>query len=271
MTKIMLDTSIEKDEGLLHQFMKKIIWYNLTLDTEYPLHFYYKNEFSSNFEDQRGRRSDEESLKFKKVKPYMEYETYLNGYKIKPDISFFDENGNLDTVIECIVTARPRYEKYLAYMESNINVIFIDDETPLHCFRKESSIPCKLLVKKDFSKERRFKIFFENFSKISLSNHMKLNTKYIGHFKNDSENYFLFDIGRTGYPKFFSSTNFTYGKFQKSNSKKIPLFLKHYLNKYNKTDSKFMKYIDRFNDYSAGTGFYLTRMVARDIEYWEYN
>jgi len=225
MTKIMLDTSIEKDEGILHQFMKKIVWYNLTLDTEYPLHFYYKNKFSSNVLDQQGRRSDEESLKFKNVNAFMEYETYLNNYKIKPDISLFDENGNLDTVIECIVTSRPRYEKYLAYMESNINVIFIDDETSLHCFRKESYIPCKLLVKKDMCKEERFKIFFENFSKISLSNHMKLNTKYIGHFKNDPENYFLFDIGRSGYPRFFSSTNFTYGKFQKSNSKKIPLFL----------------------------------------------
>lgn len=270
MTKIMLDTSIENDEGILHQFMKKIIWYNLKLDTKYPLHFYYQNKFSSNLEDQQGRRSDEESLKFKNVDPFMEYETSLNGYQIKPDISIFDENGNLDTVIECIITARPRYEKYLAYMESNLNVIFIDDETPLHCFKKESSIPCKLLVKKDINKKQRFKIFFENFSKISLSNHMKLNTKYIGHFKNDSENYFLFDIKGSGYPRFFSSTNFTYGKFQKSNSKKIPLFLKYYLNNFNKINPKFIKYVDRFNDYTSNRSNVKT-IVPREIEYWEYN
>ncbi len=66
----MLDTSIEKDEGILHQFMKKIIWYNLKLDTEYPLHFYYRNKFHPYLE-----RSDEESLKFKNVDPFMEYET----------------------------------------------------------------------------------------------------------------------------------------------------------------------------------------------------
>jgi hypothetical protein len=256
MTKIMLDTSIEKDEGILHQFMKKVIWYNLSLDTEYPLNFYYKDMF--------GR----ENLSFKNITPYMEYETFLSGYKVKPDISIFDENGNLDTVIECIITARPRYEKYLAYIESNINVIFIDDKIPLYSFKKESSIECKLLVKKNITEKQRFKILFEEFSKINLGKHMKENTKYIGHFKNDSENYFLFNITRSGYPRFFNTTNFSYGKFQKSNSKKIPLFLKSYLNKYNKINPKFMTYVDKFNDYTSTRGGVRT-IVPREIEYWD--
>ena len=91
MTIIQLDTSIKNDEGIVHQFMKKSLWYNIT-EREYGNVFWNKSE----------RFNVDNRLRLENKKAYLELEIKLNGNTIIPDISVFDDKGNIETVIECI-------------------------------------------------------------------------------------------------------------------------------------------------------------------------
>lgn len=215
-----LDTSIN-DEGIIHQFMKKSIWYNIT-KKKYGNMFWKKLETFSVFE---------KKLELKNKKAYLEYKIKLNNETIIPDISVFDNDGNLETIIECIDTSRPNLIKYECYMNSNINVIFLNTDSKIKGFGG-GFIDCDLIVLKDDLEKDRFLTLLKHFAKLTYD--WAEQYKYIGKFENDNT-YFLFSNNKSGI-MFFSSTRYSYGSFSKSNSKKIPILLKQFVEKFKKDD-----------------------------------
>ena len=104
MTIIQLDTSIKNDEGVVHQFMKKILWYNIT-----------KKKGGHKFHKTLDELGYNNSLKLENKKAYIKLEIKLDDQIIIPDISVFDDEGNIETVIECIDTSRPSLKKYVCF------------------------------------------------------------------------------------------------------------------------------------------------------------
>lgn len=228
MTIIQLDTSIKNDEGIVHQFMKKSLWYNIT-EREYGNVFWNKSE----------RFNVDNRLRLENKKAYLELEIKLNGNTIIPDISVFDDKGNIETVIECIDTSRPSLTKYECYINSNINVIFVNTDTKISGFGG-GYVDCELIILKENSEHYRFLTLLKHLAK--LTRDWTSGFKYIGKFEDD-DTYFLFGKnidgikGRTHNDiNFFISTMYTNGKFSKSNSKKIPVLLKQYVEKFKKDD-----------------------------------
>ena len=110
---------------------------------------------------------------------------------------------------------------------------------------------------------------FKHFSKLNYSSFYDY--KYIGKFEND-DTHFLFkkkpnDIG------FFNSTDVNQdGNFSKGNSKKIPIFLKEYLERFclNKpsrvVNTKFNSFVPN-EEYRRG----IRKPIYKKIIYWEMN
>lgn len=252
MTIIQLDTSIKNDEGIVHQFMKKSIWYNITKEKEGNV-FYIKSS---------------EHLRLKNKKAYLEYEIKLNNQKIIPDISIFDDEGNLETVIECIDTSRPSLTKYECYINSNINIIFINSETTMVKGFNGGYIQCELIVLKGTPNQFRYLALLKSFTKLTNRWNQGI-YRYIGKFEND-DTYFLFGIDKNKDIYFFTSTNYSYGTFSKSNSKKVPILLKDYVEKFLKNevirtiDYKGQLYVPR-EEYMMG----IRRYDRKKINYWD--
>ena len=242
--KMLIDFNT-KDEGPVHQFMKKYIWYKIK-----------HSEDGIIFTDVN---YGNKTLKLKKCDAYMEREIYLNGEKIIPDVLILDFNGKPKTVIEYIHTSRPSFKKYQCYINSNINVIFVDDKT---CFR---SLECghatpKIMITKDMFFNDRFKILFYDFVKLQDE------FKFIGKFEDD-DTYFIFNIDEKNNIRFMGSTSYSYGKFSRSNSKKIPIFLKQYLEIFNRDKKSFNKKLPlsvSSEEYYKGIRKYETKK----INYW---
>jgi hypothetical protein len=221
MTIIQLDTSIKNDEGVVHQFMKKSLWYNIT-KRKYGNVFWKKSE-KFNFDNR---------LKLENKKAYLELEIKLDNKTIIPDISVFDDKGNIETVIECIDTSRPSLTKYECYINSNINVIFVNTESKISGFGG-GYVDCDLIILKENPERYRFLTLLKHLAK--LTRDWTEGFKYIGKFQND-DTYFLFGKSREHGIRFFTSTMYTNGNFSKANSKKIPVLLKQYVEKYKKED-----------------------------------
>ena len=221
MTIIQLDTSIKNDEGVVHQFMKKSLWYNIT-KRKYGNVFWKKSE-KFNFDNR---------LKLENKKAYLELEIKLDNKTIIPDISVFDDEGNIETVIECIDTSRPSLTKYECYINSNINVIFVNTESKIGGFGG-GYVDCDLIILKENPERYRFLTLLKHLAK--LTRDWTEGFKYIGKFEND-DTYFLFGKSREHGIRFFNSTMYTNGNFSKANSKKIPVLLKQYVEKYKKED-----------------------------------
>ena len=221
MTIIQLDTSIKNDEGVVHQFMKKSLWYNIT-KRKYGNVFWKKSE-KFNFDNR---------LRLENKKAYLELEIKLDNKTIIPDISVFDDEGNIETVIECIDTSRPSLTKYECYINSNINVIFVNTESKIGGFGG-GYVDCDLIILKENPERYRFLTLLKHLAK--LTRDWTEGFKYIGKFEND-DTYFLFGKNKEYGVKFFNSTMYTNGNFSKSNSKKIPVLLKQYVEKYKKED-----------------------------------
>ena len=77
------------------------------------------------FDHQSRRAINFISLQCYKDKVFMEYEFFLNGLKVIPDVVLLDEKKNPETVIEIIYRGLPTAEKLIKYIESNLNVIFV--------------------------------------------------------------------------------------------------------------------------------------------------
>ena len=221
MTIIQLDTSIRNDEGVVHQFMKKSLWYNIT-KRKYGNVFWKKSE-KFNFDNR---------LRLENKKAYLELEIKLNNKTIIPDISVFDDEGNIETVIECIDTSRPSLTKYECYINSNINVIFVNTESKIGGFGG-GYVDCDLIILKENPERYRFLTLLKHLAK--LTRDWTEGFKYIGKFEND-DTYFLFGKNKEYGVRFFNSTMYTNGNFSKSNSKKIPVLLKQYVEKFKKDD-----------------------------------
>jgi hypothetical protein len=91
--KFILDTE-NKEEGIVHQFFKKYL-------------FYYYSE------------------KLKK-KTFLEYPNIFDGRRFIPDITIFNNEEKIETVIEIIDSSAPSYDKIISYINSDINVTFIN-------------------------------------------------------------------------------------------------------------------------------------------------
>jgi hypothetical protein len=253
MTIIQLDTSIKNDEGVVHQFMKKILWYNIT--KKKGGHYFSK-------------RSDQynNDLKLENKKAYIELEIKLDDQIIIPDISVFDDEGNIETVIECIDTSRPSLKKYECYINSNINVIFIDTTAKIERF-KGYMYDCDLIILKDNPFRYRFIALLKHLAK--LNHEWTTSFRFIGKFEDD-DNYFLFskDGERDGV-RFFTSTMYSNGSFSKSNSKKIPVLLERYVEKFcDKNENRPLIYNSPIwvprEDYMMG----VRRYDKKVINYW---
>ena len=256
MTKLLIDLKL-KDEGPIHQFMKKMIWYNIK-NKEEGLNFSCENFIYHN-----------NYIKLKKEDAWLEKPINLNGYYIKPDITVFDKNGNIETVIECIHTSRPNIDKYKCYMNSDINLIFIDSDIKINQL-SHGYMRCNFMLKKGIDMSERFKILLKNFSK--LDSEFGSSFRLIGKFEEDnSDNYFLFKkTEKYGGVNFFNSTSYSYGKFSRSNSKKIPILLKEYLERFNKKDNFFsMTFKSQlpFSEYEWRRG--IKSFETKTIRYWE--
>jgi len=258
--KMLIDFNL-KEEGPIHQIIKKWIWYKI------------KNEDGAEF--------SVDSLYFnggitlKKCNAHMEYKTILDGLKIIPDIVVLDSNNKLETVIECIDSSRPSFEKYQCYINSNINVIFV----PIQSLNSLNlgQIKTELIVKKykgeNFNENltnERFEILFKHFSKLNYSSFYDY--RYIGKFEND-DTHFLFKKRSDDGVGFFNSTDVNQdGNFSKSNSKKIPIFLKEYLkrfclNKSSYVTTKKFKLSVPYEEYIRG----IRKPIYKKIIYWEMN
>jgi len=257
--QMLIDFSL-KEEGPIHQINKKWIWYQI------------KHGEGAEFFTESPCFNG--GITLKKCNAHMEYKTILNGLKIIPDIAVLDSNNKLETVIECICSSRPSFDKYQCYINSNINIIFV----PVQRFHslETGKIQAELIVKKykgeNFNKNltnERFEILFKHFSKLNYSSFYDY--KYIGKFEND-DTHFLFkkkpnDIG------FFNSTDVNQdGNFSKGNSKKIPTFLKEYLERFclNKpsrvVNTKFNSFVPN-EEYRRG----IRKPIYKKIIYWEMN
>jgi len=91
--KIILDTE-NKDEGIIHQFFKKYLF------------FYYSEKL--------------------KKKIFLEYPNMFDGKKFIPDITIFNKEEKVESVIEIIDSSSPSYDKIISYVNSNIDVSFIN-------------------------------------------------------------------------------------------------------------------------------------------------
>jgi len=244
MTILQLDTKI-KDEGIIHQFMKKSLWAAIQ---NKGINFCLDNSHINRVD-----------ILIKKKDPYLEIEKFLNGILIKPDISTLDNNGNLETVIECIHTSRPSLLKYRAYMNSNINIIFIHSDESVASFEEGHSINASLIIKKDDSEQHRYKELIKHLAKINDNKQPNDGIFNIGRFENE-DNYFIFNLRKESRKpvQFLSSTQYSAGNFHVSNSKKIPPLLKTYVEKFETPPEKEPKYWT----YAKG------RVVHEDIEKW---
>jgi hypothetical protein len=107
----------------------------------------------------------------------------------------------------------------------------------------------------------RFKILFNDF--VKLNNEFK----FIGKFENDNT-YFIFNIDDKNDIKFMSSTYYSYGKFSKQNSKKIPIFLKQYLTIFGRDKKSIIKKLPlsvSSHEYYKG----IRKYEDKKITYWD--
>ena len=250
-----------KEEGPIHQIIKKWIWYKIKKENGV--------EFSTELSNIHG------GITLKKCNAHIEYKTMLNGVKIIPDIAVLDSNGEVETIIECICSSRPSFEKYQCYIDSNINLIFVPVQS-LYSL-DAGKIEAELIVKKykgeNFDKNltnERFEILFKHFSKLYYN--ASYDYRYIGKFEND-DTHFLFKKRSDDGIGFFNSTDVNQdGNFSKSNSKKIPIFLKEYLkrfclNKSSYVTTKNFNLSVPYEEYIRG----IRKPIYKKIIYWEMN
>ena len=243
--KMLIDFNL-KEEGPIHQIMKKYIWYKIK-----------HSENGIVFTDVNWGYK---TLELKKCDAYMESEIYLNGEKIIPDILILDSNNKPKTVIEYIETSRPSFKKYQCYINSNIDVIFVDNTTSLGSLERGRVEP-KIMITENMHFNDRFKILFNNFVKLQDE------FKFIGKFE-DNDTYFIFNIDDKNNIRFMNSTIYSYGKFSKNNSKKIPLFLKQYLEIFSRDKKSFIKKFPlsvSSHEYNKG----IRKYEDKKINYWD--
>tara|TARA_R110000744_G_scaffold60536_1_gene125396 strand:+ start:270 stop:1007 length:738 start_codon:yes stop_codon:yes gene_type:complete len=234
-----------KDEGPIHQIMKKYIWYKIK-----------HSESGIVFTDVNWGYK---TLELKKCDAYMEREIYLNGEKIIPDILILNSNGKPKTVIEYIETSRPSFKKYQCYINSNIDVIFVDNKTSLGSLEYGRVEP-KIMITENMHFNDRFKILFNDFVKLQDE------FKFIGKFE-DNDTYFIFNIDDKNNIRFMNSTVYSYGEFSKKNSKKIPIFLKQYLEIFSRDKKSFIKKFPKSvssHEYNKG----IRKYEDKKINYW---
>jgi len=258
--KMFIDFNL-KEEGPIHQIIKKWIWYKIKNEdgAEFSIDSLYFNG----------------GITLKKCNAHMEYKTILNGLKIIPDIVVLDSNNKLETVIECIDSSRPSFKKYQCYINSNINVIFVPIQSlnSLNLGRIKAELIVKKYKGENFNENltnERFEILFKHFSKLNYSSFYDY--RYIGKFEND-DTHFLFKKKFDNDIVFFNSTDVNQdGNFSKSNSKKIPIFLKEYLkrfclNKSSYVTTKKFKLSVPYEEYIRG----IRKPIHKKIIYWEMN
>ena len=246
--KMLIDFNL-KDEGPIHQIMKKYIWYKIK-HSESGVVFTNVNWGYT-------------ILELKKCNAYMEREIYLNGEKIIPDILILDSNNKPKTVIEYIETSRPSFKKYQCYINSNIDVIFVDNTTSLGSLERGRVEP-KIMITENMHFNDRFKILFNDFVKLEEKQD---EFKFIGKFE-DNDTYFIFNIDDKNEIKFMSSTYYSYGKFSKQNSKKIPSFLKQYLTIFGRDKKSIIKKLPLSvpsHEYYKG----IRKYEDKKITYWD--
>jgi len=243
--KMLIDFNL-KDEGPIHQIMKKYIWYKIK-----------HSESGIVFTDVNWGYK---TLELKKCDAYMEREIYLNGEKIIPDILILDSNNKPKTVIEYIETSRPSFKKYQCYINSNIDVIFVDNTTSLGSLERGRVEP-KIMITENMHFNDRFKILFNDFVKLQDE------FKFIGKFE-DNDTYFIFNIDDKNNIRFMNSTYYSYGKFSKQNSKKIPSFLKQYLTIFGRDKKSIIKKLPLSvpsHEYYKG----IRKYEDKKITYWD--
>ena len=101
-------------------------------------------------------------LRCYKDKVFMEYEFFLDGLKVIPDVTLVDEKHKPETAIEILYTGFPKAQKLIKYIESDLNVIFVfADEaieklsTDMTCRRDYFNFPIREAWLKDTPKKEK--------------------------------------------------------------------------------------------------------------------
>jgi hypothetical protein len=101
-------------------------------------------------------------LRCYKDKVFMEYEFFLDGLKVIPDVTLVDEKHKPETAIEILYKGFPKAQKLIKYIESDLNVIFVfADEaieklsTDMTCRRDYFNFPIREAWLKDTPKKEK--------------------------------------------------------------------------------------------------------------------
>ena len=208
MTKIMIDTSIVKTEGIAHQLIKKLIYSSFQKYKE--LKFIKQGAEREYFSkrDEQGRygshaKNPKDELIFKKTEDlelFIEKEDYFGPQKtfLKPDLTLLNKKTNdIIAVIEIINSSEPSLKKYKSYYE-HPNLYFIE----VYCrhfdihkidwmitedsFNQTPYIPTKEFSKSSGSPTEAFKKTFLNGE----------DYKFFGYIKNYPDSPFIFNFDK---------------------------------------------------------------------------
>ena len=203
MKKIIIDLE-NKDEGILHSFVKQIIYYKLISYTgTWRYEFYGTNKGHKRFESIElatfwpthtgsplilNCYSPEELIKIvdSKDRIWMERKDFYDGKRRIPDIVILGEDKKPETVIEIIDSNSINYEKFTNYINQNVNIICVFVNTNLKSLNKFYNLNYLTIPKKYKLYQKcalAFKIFFQhknyigdirqNFTEIMIRNHSK--------------------------------------------------------------------------------------------------
>lgn len=208
MTKIIIDTSIVKTEGIAHQLIKKLIYSSFQKYKE--LKFIKQGAELQYFSkrDEQGRygshaKDPKDELIFKKtedIELFIEKEDYFGPQKtfLKPDLTLLNKKTNeIIAVIEIINSSEPSIKKYKSYYEhpnlyliqvlcNDFNIYKIDWMITEDSFNQTPFIPTK-----EFSKSSGSPI--EALKKIYLNNE---DSKFFGYIKNYPDSPFIFNFDK---------------------------------------------------------------------------
>lgn len=200
MKKYEIDPNLQ-EENIAHQYAKKSL-FNLIQDCDVA------------FTDREN--SSEPIFKIEKTQNiHLEFPQIINGENLIPDITIFDNNKKIKTIIEIVDTGLPNFKKLKAYSDLDANIFFLfidrlkmnsfnlDKSTKnihwkdkygisilLHTFRYDHHFKGTFFFPKDMDKNEKI-IEMSDFLSFNFEELCQQNFLY-GHFTSHPKHNFLF-------------------------------------------------------------------------------
>lgn len=129
MKKYEIDPNLQ-EENVGHQYVKKSL-FNLIQDCDVTF-----MEEESLFDSSKGP-----IFKVEKTQNiYLEFPQIINNTHLIPDITIFDDDKKIKTIIEVVDTGFPNYKKLKAYSDLNANIFFLfTDRLKINSFNLDKS------------------------------------------------------------------------------------------------------------------------------------